>query len=286
MQNRPAEEKTTNLKLAAIEPPPVYGAAKAARRTRARGSEATRAVALIISGLLATSGSAVAAQVIALGAAQNFTILGATTVTNTGATTITGNLGLSPGTSVTGFPPGVVVNGAIHIGDALANQAHADAFTAYTQLVGEMPTMNLTGVDLGTLVLTPGVYHFDTSAQLTGTLRLDTGGDPNAAFHFQIGSTLTTGTSSAVVLLGLGGASDPNIFWQVGSSATIGTGTAFNGNILALTSITIVSGANFIDGRALAINGAVTMDTNNVNGVAAPRRDAFGMATRVIFGRA
>src|SRR6202011_892938 len=103
------------------------------------------------------------------------------------------------------------------------------------------------------------VYHFNTSAQLTGTLRLNTVGDPNAAFHFQIGSTLTTATNAAVVLLGLGGASDPNIFWQVGSSATIGTGTAFNGNILALTSITIVSGANFINGRALAMNGAVTM---------------------------
>ena len=270
MQNSSAEAKGIDLKLTAIETPPVQAAAKA-QRTGARKPDAARAAALIISVLLATTSSAVAAEVIALGAAQDFTILGATTVTNTGATTITGNLGLSsPGVSVTGFPPGVVLNGAIHIGDALANQAHADAFTAYTQLVGEMPTMNLTGVDLGTLTLTPGVYHFDTSAQLTGTLRLDTGGDPNAAFHFQIGSTLTTGTSAAVVLLGLGGASDPNIFWQVGSSATIGTGTAFNGNILALTSITIVSGANFIDGRALAINGAVTMDTNNINGVAAP----------------
>src|ERR1700736_2175398 len=230
-----------------------------------------KSIFVIISALLATSWPAAAAEVIALGGAQNFTVLGATTVTNTGASIVTGNLGLSsPGVSVTGFPRGMVVNGAIHIGDALANQAHADAFTAYKQLAGEASTMNLTGADLGTLTLTPGVYHFNTSAQLTGTLRLDTGGDPNAAFHFQIGSTLTTGTNSAVVLLGLGGASDPNIFWQVGSSATIGTGTAFNGSILALTSITIVSGANFIDGRALAINGAVTMDTNNVNGVAAP----------------
>ena len=242
-----------------------------AEKNHARRSAAGYAAALIVFGLLATSWPA-AAQTIPLGAAQNFTVLGATTVTNTGATIITGNLGLSPGSSVTGFPPGMVVNGAIHINDALANQAHADAFTAYQQLVGEAPTTNLTGQNLGTLgmALTPGVYHFDTSAQLTGTLRLDTGGNPNAAFHFQIGSTLTTASNSAVVLLGLGGASDPNIFWQVGSSATIGTGTAFNGNILALTSITLVSGANFIDGRALAINGAVTMDTNNVNGVAAP----------------
>src|ERR1700731_4911968 len=167
MQNRPAEQKTIDLSLTARETAPLRTAAKAARRGRGRKSEVAFAAVLMVSGLLAMSWSALA-KTIPLGTAQNFTVLGATTVTNTGATTITGNLGLSsPGVSVTGFPPGMVLNGAIHIGDALANQAHADAFTAYTQLVGEMPTMNLTGVDLGTLTLTPGIYHFDTSAQLT-----------------------------------------------------------------------------------------------------------------------
>ena len=238
-----------------------------AEKNHARRSAAGYAAALIVFGLLATSWPA-AAQTIPLGAAQNFTVLGATTVTNTGATIITGNLGLSPGSSVTGFPPGMVVNGAIHINDALANQAHADAFTAYQQLVGEAPTTNLTGQNLGTLgmALTPGVCHFDTSAQLTGTLTLNNGGNPNAPFHFLIGSTLTTASNSLVALLG---GPDQNIFWQVGSSATLGTGTRFVGSIVALTSITLTTGVT-LDGRALAINGAVTMDTNNIQAPATP----------------
>jgi autotransporter-associated beta strand protein len=221
---------------------------------------------LIVCGLLATSRPVLAAETILLGEAANLAILGGSTVTNTGATIVTGNLGLSPGSSVTGFPPGMVVNGAIHINDALATQAHADAFTAYNQLQNEPFNTNLTGMNLGGLTLTPGVYHFDTSAQLTGTLSLDTGGDPNAAFHFQIGTTLTTASNAGVLLLGLNGAPDPNIFWQVGSSATIGTGTTFAGTIIALASVTFAAGANLTDGRVLAINGAVTLDTNNING--------------------
>jgi outer membrane autotransporter protein len=230
-----------------------------------RGSAAACATALTVFGVLATSWST-AAQTVPLGAAETFAILGASTVTNTGATIIDGNLGLSPGSSVTGFPPGVVLNGAIHISDALANQAHADAFTAYTQLAGETPTANLTGMNLGGLTLTPGVYRFNSSAQLTGTLTLNNGGDPNAPFHFLIGSTLTTASNSLVMLLG---GPDQNIFWQVGSSATIGTGTRFVGTIVALTSITLTTGAT-LDGRALAINGAVTLDTNSIHAPAAP----------------
>jgi type VI secretion system secreted protein VgrG len=220
-----------------------------------RRSATACAAALTLSALLATSWSTLA-QTVALGTAEDFAILGGSTVTNTGATIITGNLGLSPGSSVTGFPPGVVLNGAIHISDALANQAHADAFTAYTKLAGEMATANLSGMDLGGLTLAPGVYRFNSSAQLTGTLTLNNGGDPNAPFHFLIGSTLTTASNSLVVLLG---GPDQNIFWQVGSSATLGTGTRFVGSILALTSITLTTGAS-LDGRALAINGAVTLD--------------------------
>ena len=236
-----------------------------AKKRHARKSDAVYVAALIVSGLLATSWSAVA-QSVSLGAAENVTILGASTVTNTGATIVTGNLALSPGSSVTGFPPGVIVNGAIHINDALANQAHADAFTAYTKLAGEAPTANLTGMDLGGLTLTPGVYRFSSSAQLTGTLQLNTGGNANAPFHFLIGSTLTTASNSSVVLLG---GPDNNVFWQVGSSATLGTGTVFNGNIVALTSITFNTGAS-LNGRALAINGAVTLDTNNIQGPVGP----------------
>lgn len=230
-----------------------------------RGPAAACAAALTVSALLATS-SSIGAQTVPLGAAENFAILGASTVTNTGATIIDGNLGLSPGSSVTGFPPGVVINGAIHINDALANQAHADAFTAYTQLAGETQTANLSGMDLGGMILTPGVYRFNSSAQLTGTLTLNNGGDPNAPFHFLIGSTLTTATNSMVTLLG---GPDQNIFWQVGSSATIGTGTRFVGTIVALTSITLTTGAT-LDGRALAINGAVTLDTNSIQAPPTP----------------
>jgi autotransporter-associated beta strand protein len=238
-----------------------------AQNNYARKSTAACASALIVFGLLATSWSAAAAEVIALGAAENVAILGSSTVTNAGPTTVVGNLALSsPGVSVTGFPPGTIYGGSIHIGDALANQAHADASTAYTQLTGETFTTDLSGQNLGTLALplTPGVYHFDTAAVLNGTLRLDTGGDPNAAFHFQIGTTLTTGIASAITLLN---GSSVNIFWQVGTSATIDLNSTFYGNILAGQSITVNSGAT-INGRAMAINAAVTLDTNNITGFA------------------
>src|ERR1700720_1250410 len=159
-----------------------------AQKEHARRSAAARIAALIVFGLLATSWSATAA-VISLGEAENVAVLGDSTVTNAGPTIVTGNVALSsPGVSVTGFPPGVILDGSIHIGDALANQAHADAATAYGQLVGETMTSDLSGQNLGGMILTPGVYHFGTTAQLTGTLTLDTEGDPNAVFHFQIGT--------------------------------------------------------------------------------------------------
>jgi type VI secretion system secreted protein VgrG len=148
----------------------------------------------------------------------------------------------------------------------LANNAHADAATAYGQLAGETLTTDLSGQNLGGMTLTPGVYHFDTAAALNGTLTLDTGGDPNAAFHFQIGTTLTTGVASAITLLNGGSV---NLFWQIGTSATIDVGSLFYGNILADQSITINSEATLI-GRAIAINGAVTMDTNTVTAPVVP----------------
>jgi autotransporter-associated beta strand protein len=233
------------------------------QKDHARASTAARAAALIIFGLLATSWPVAAQTAISLGAAANVAVLGSSTVTNTGATTVIGNLALSsPGVSVTGSP--TMVGGAIHIGDPLANQAHADASTAYGLLAGEALTSDLSGQDLGTLgmALTPGVYHFGAAATLNGTLSLNTGGDPNATFIFQIGADLTTGVASAITLLN---GNSVNIFWQVGTSATIGVGSTFYGNILADQSITVNSGA-IINGRAMAINAAVTLDTNSING--------------------
>jgi Ice-binding-like len=237
-----------------------------AQKKHAIRSTAGCIAALIVSGLLATSWTA-AATLIDLGEAANVAVLGDSTVTNAGPTIVTGNVALSsPGVSVTGFPPGTIVNGSIHIGDALANQAHADAATAYGQLVGETMTTDLSGQNLGGMILMPGVYHFATTVQLSGTLTLDTGGDPNAAFHFQIGTTLTTDPNSMITFLN---GNSANIFWQVGTSATIGVGSTFYGNILADQSITVNSGAT-INGRAIAINAAVTLDTDIINAPVVP----------------
>src|SRR5688500_17412718 len=200
---------------------------------------------------------------ISLGTAQSFGVLGGSAVTNTGATTVNGNVGVSPGSSVTGFPPGIVVGGAIHSNDAVAVQAQNDLTTAYNEIAATPCTVDLTGQNLGGLALTPGVYCFSSSAQLTGALTLDALGNPNALFLFKIGSTLTTASGSTVTVIN-GGSACNSVFWQVGSSATLGTGTSFAGDILALTSITLTTGAN-TSGRALARNGAVTLDTNNVN---------------------
>lgn len=217
---------------------------------------------LLCAALVLLVSSAAVAQ-ISLGTAQSFGVLGGSTVTNTGATTVNGNVGVSPGSAVTGFPPGIVVGGAIHSNDAVAVQAQNDLTTAYNNIAGTPCTVDLTGQDLGGLTLAPGVYCFASSAQLTGPLALDAQGNPNALFLFKIGSTLTTASGSSVTVIN-GGSACNRVFWQVGSSATIGTGSSFAGDILALTSITLTTGAN-TTGRALARNGAVTLDTNNVN---------------------
>jgi autotransporter-associated beta strand protein len=205
-----------------------------------------------------------------LGAAETFIILGGSAVTSTGATIINGDLGVSPGTSITGFPPGLVVNGSIFNNVPPATTAHNDTITAFNLFAGLPSSANLTTIDLGGLTLTPGVYTFASSAGLTGTLTLDNTADPTGAFVFQIGTGLTTATNSAVILLG---GPNPNVFWQIGSSATIGTGTAFEGNILAQTSITFDPGATLTTGRALSINGAVTLsggNSINLNGLGLP----------------
>jgi hypothetical protein len=212
------------------------------------------APALLI--LLATP---LAAQ-IPLGTAANFGVLGGSAVTNTGASTVNGNLGVSPGSSITGFPPGIVVGGTINAADSIAANAQNDLTIAYNAAAALPCTTDLTGQDLGGLTLTPGVYCFAASAALTGTLTLDAQGDPSAQFVFKTGSTLTTASGSSVVLIN--GGTTCNVFWQIGSSATLGTGSTIIGNILALTSITATTGAN-ASGRLLARNGAVTLDTNN-----------------------
>src|ERR1700674_5854129 len=205
--------------------------------------------------------SAGAATAPGLGAASSYAVLGGQTVTNTGPTTINGDLGVSPGTSVTNFPPGIVTGGTIHSADANALQAQGAVTTAYTALAPEPCTADLTGQDLGGMTLTAGVYCFSSSAQMTGQLTLNAQGNSSAVFIFKTVSTLTS-ASNASILVTNGGV-DCNVFWKVGSSATIGTGTVFVGNILALTSISLTTGAS-VSGRALARNGEVTMDTNHV----------------------
>jgi hypothetical protein len=210
---------------------------------------------------LASFSTLASAQIPDLGAAQNFAVLGGSTVTNTGATNITGDLGVSPGSAITGFPPGVVT-GTIYAGGPAPTAAQASVATAYAELAGMSCGTDLTGQDLGGQTLSPGVYCFDTSAQLTGTLTLNAGNDPNAIFVFKVGTTFTTASNSAVNVIN--GGTGNNVFFQVGSSATLGTNTAFQGNIIALTSVTLTTGASITPGRALAINGAVTLDTNNI----------------------
>jgi hypothetical protein len=197
-----------------------------------------------------------------LGAASTFAVLGASTVTCTGASAITGDVGVSPGTGITGFNPPCTISGSLHPGDDLAAQAHADLGTAYGALAAAVCEHNLTGQDLGGQTLAPGVYCFDTTVGVTGALTLDAGGDSTAGWIFQVGTAITTATNSSVVMAG--GGKPGNVFWKVGSSATIGTATAFQGNLVAYATITLVSGSSIV-GRALALNAAVTLDNNNIS---------------------
>ncbi len=207
-------------------------------------------------------GSLCRAQAPSLGSAASFAVLGSSTVTCTGASTITGDVGVSPGSAVTGFPAPCTDVGAIHAADAVALQAHHDAALAYAALVADHCGTNLTGQDLGGLTLGSGVYCFDSSAELTGTLNL-TGGGP---WIFQIASTLTTASNSSVLVNGNGFSQSscaPGVFWQIGSSATLGTGTQFQGVILALISDSL-TGAN-VSGGLFALTGAVTLSTDLIN---------------------
>lgn len=219
------------------------------------------AVALAASFAFAAVPAAAQAAPVDLATAGPFVVLGGSTVTNTGPSVLNGDLGVSPGTALVGFGLPAVVNGATHANDAVASQAQADLVTAYDVAAGQpvAPANDLTGTDLGSRVLTAGAYRYTSSAQLTGALVLDAEGDPNAQFVFQIASALTTASASSVVLVN--GASPCNVYWQVGSSATIGSTTAFQGNLMALTSISLENGATVV-GRLLARNGQISLINN------------------------
>jgi hypothetical protein len=208
-----------------------------------------------------------------LGTAGNFAVLAASSISNTGSSLFTGNVGISANSlaSITGFPPGFVVPPSTIQGeDATTEAAQNDLTTAYNDAMMELPvTSDLSGHDLGGMTLGPGIYKFDSSAQLTGTLTLS-----GAGFYiFQIGSTLTTASAAAVVAIN--GADAADIFWQVGSSATLGTTTSFIGNILAQISITLNTGA-VVAGSLLARTGSITLDANTVTSAAGTTTGGFG----------
>ena len=197
-----------------------------------------------------------------MGGAANLAILAGSSITNTGATVITGNMGLSPGTSIGGFPPGIL-NGTQHINDAIATQAKLDLTAAYNDAAGRTAIDKVTiAGNIGGLTLTPGLYKSTSSLYISsGDLTFDAKGNANAVFIIQIASALTVTSGRKVFLAG--GASASNIFWQVGSSATFGTTSSFKGTILAMQSITFDTGAT-LNGRALARTGNVTMAGNTI----------------------
>jgi Ice-binding-like/PEP-CTERM motif len=202
-----------------------------------------------------------------LGTAGSYAVLAGSAVTNTLATTLSGNLGIYPGSALSGGGTITFASGTTNINNAAALQAQSDLTAGYLQAQNLTSTGNLTGTDLGGLTLTTGVYSFTSSADLATGMTLTLEGTPGALFVFQIGSALTTGSGSSVIFINsLTGkpTTDPNIFWQVGSSATLGTSTAFEGNILALTSITLNTSASITCGSALAQTGAVTLQGNTI----------------------
>ena len=207
---------------------------------------------------------------VGLGTADSFAVLAGSTITNTGSTTITGDVGLHPGTAVTGFES-VTLEGELHVDDAVAEQAKVDLVTAYDVAAGSLPVTTV-ATELGGQELTGGVYDSaDGTFQITGTLTLDAEGDPETVWVFQTASTLVTASDSDVNLVN--GADACNVYWQVGSNATLGTSSALTGTVMALNAITLTTGAS-VQGRVLARNGAVTMDTNVITNAACTTPDA------------
>ena len=214
------------------------------------------AITALLAGLVIVPSQARAAEAtVGLGTAASYSVLGGQTVTNTGPSVLGGDLGVSPGTAITGFPPGVA--GAIHAGDTQAAQAQLDVAIAYNDAASRAPTSSVAG-DLVGRTLTAGVYNSTSTLALTGTATLNAEGDPNAVFVFQIATALTTGSASHINLIN--GAQPCNVFWKL-DTATLGTNSTFVGTILALTSISVQTGTT-VEGRTLARNGQVSLDTN------------------------
>lgn len=234
-----ASTRTTNPRIAARFAAPAIAMVSAV------------AVVLVASG-------AQAATAVSLGTADSFVVLAGTTVTNTGPTTLNGDIGLFPGSAIEDLGT-ITLNGTNHDGDTVTQTAKTDLVAAYDAAAGQTPVA--VDVELGGLTLPAGAYTSGGALGLTGTLTLDAAGDPNAVFIFQSASDLITATDSAVALIN--GAQACNVFWQVTSSATLGVRSAFRGTIMALTSIALDTGAT-LEGRALARNGAVTMDSNTI----------------------
>ncbi|MFI5817366.1 ice-binding family protein, partial [Streptomyces sp. NPDC051643] len=216
-------------------------------------------VAATMVALTPTQALAIATPV-PLATAASFSVLSGQGVMNTGPSVLSHDLGTSPNPAITGFPPGQVL-GAVHAADAVALQAKSDLVTAYNQAAGQATDFALPAAITTGTTLIPGVYTATSGVGLTGDLILDAGGNPNAVWVFQIPEALTTASSSRVLLTN--GASACNVYWQIGSSATLGTNSTFVGTIMALTSISVTTGTN-IEGRALARNGAVTLDNNRI----------------------
>ena len=236
--------------------------------------------AFVIGMALLNPGAMASTPMVDLGTATGFAVLAGAGITNTGPTTITGDVGSSPTPSITGFGS-VTLNGTNHGGDADTQLAKIDLSSAYDSAAGRTADVFYGGgFDLGGLTLAPGVYNGSSSLFLTGDLILDAQGDPNAVWVFQAASTLITAANSTVTVIG--GADASRVFWQVGSSATLGTDTDFSGTILAMTDITLATGAT-LDGQALAQNGAVTLDTNIISGSLLPVPEP-GSAALVMLG--
>jgi hypothetical protein len=258
----PSQHQTrTHRGVSQQHQPPIDGYLAVKRRSLQKAERSTFRVGLILLGSLFTlifASSALGATTVGLGKAASFSVLGGSTITNTGQTTMFGDLGLAPGSSVTGAP---VVLGAEHVDDAVANEAKIALTTAVTTAANEASNGSA-GEDLAGRAFLPGTYTASSSLLLSsGSVTLNAQGDPNAVFIFQIGSTLTTGSNTSVSLIN--GAQACNVFWQVGSSATLGTGTHFVGTIMAADSITANTGAT-IHGRLLAQTAAVTLENNTI----------------------
>ena len=238
---------------------------------------------LVLAGAVTLSCHSAAARQspVYLGSATTFGVLANTSVTSDSTTSVIGDLGVAPGTAVGGFPPGTV-SGTIHADDADATQAQADLYTAYNDATGRNIGAIEEAGNIGGLTLPPGLYFSSSSLAISsGNLTLDAQGDALGVWIFQMGSTLTTISSTQVILTN--GAQASNIFWQVGSSATLGTSTIFQGTIMAEASITLQSGATLY-GRALALDGAVALDSNTIIIPLLPSPPSFGPTSRASDG--